>query len=1461
MNVDHLLDACGWTLIHFLWQGTGLGLLLFITLQCLPYARTQVRYAAACTALTGMAILVLLTFAWQVAQPAVVAAVEDAKLLEASQPTAEPVPRDNHFIESTNMPVQPSTVKPEQAAAASPAVSLDEETTWTESLATALAPWLDRLVLLWLVGVGLLTLRLGVNWLAVQRLRGQGVPIEEGRWLDPLARLRRNLHVRTPVTLLHSAAIAVPMVLGWLRPVILVPTEMVTGLTPGQLEAILAHELAHIRRYDYAVNLLQNLAETVLFFHPAVWWASAQIRKERECCCDAMAAQLCHGPLPYSQALLAVETFRSNTPLAVAANGGSLLQRIRRLSGQPARSPQAAGTMLLLLAAIGLASLFALGATQASADEDNPTATMSDEEATKLAVAAHAKARAIDSLPAFYCEVDYRNGDVSTMTEVDHYSLENLRKAMTEPVPKEKWIDNHDIFAWDRKQALFESHSPGTKNDDGSPADYHQLKFGNLTEGWCKEYRAEQTPWFYRRPSFQAFWETSSPLAFQFIIATPRKFWWGDNDHHGVSHNTVPPSMVRYRHLGKEEIEGEVCDIVESKGRAERLWIGRETGLIRAALHYIYQGRRDTGFYQHPTVKKLAGQTFTSDKAYRDWYQQHYDKLAPFQQAELSKAFYESCFDEMARPAKYLLFRDYREIAPGVWIPFVEDRTLWLYSQNDENKFQYIRAETRVKNCFTNVDLTLRIEKLKPQDGDFVQDQRVADAVVDYKWREELPQAEIDHLVQQKQLELQESQELIDKLKVPMQKLVGQAAPPLTDGKWLGEKPQLSGKPTLVHFWAAWCGPCKNDYAVLNQIAKKGQVIGIHPPGTPEEKVAAEIEAGQHTYPTFLSAENKENLVGGYPVKMYPYCVVLDSQGRVAAHGTLHEVASTFHQLNDAAKNAEPEATQPKAAEKNQMTVVVTDAQGNPLAGAKVFQNQVYTVEGNDKPSIKNHDYLTDDAGKVVITWPGESQDLRLWVSKPGHVPLHAMWSRELQADGDKLPAEFRFPLTQGTTIGGRVLAADGKPIAGATIEIQNGNAGLPVRSSEPGQRPVAVVTLAEASSAIQTDAQGNWTANNIPPDSELTKTAEARLAADGKPASEPSPKRNPLRLRVMHPDFQTFDMMANPKTADEPTLEQLRKRDATVVLKAPDDKMDAPAEEEKKDDAPKLSFAERQRKIKREAAPYLAAMIEAGYRLSPDENLKRIAPPFPQSRNDWYRVGNPRQYELIPKGPELMTFHWSEGTIENWGMTFGGQSVGILLQDILNVFPQNVEAPTDFLQTQISGDWVLRPEAIGEKLLPELETILNDQLKLNVKMRFEEIERDVYVMKGKYQFKPLPEFKDTDDTKFPSRYSRTDMIQIFGAQAYPGHGAGGSTGTFEEFNQWLGRWIDEPILIEATNLPEKNVSFRLHAPSPATQAELQMAHDPNLVLATISSQTGLEFVKEKRKVRMLIIEQISKPE
>ena len=130
---------------------------------------------------------------------------------------------------------------------------------------------------------------------------------------------------------------------------ILLPVAAFAGLSPSQVEAILAHELAHIRRHDFLVNLLQTFAETVLFYHPAVWWLSARIRTEREHCCDDVALSVCGDAVSYAEALVELESWRTvHSRLAIAATGGTLMTRVRRLLGAPADDrPRSFGAMVV----------------------------------------------------------------------------------------------------------------------------------------------------------------------------------------------------------------------------------------------------------------------------------------------------------------------------------------------------------------------------------------------------------------------------------------------------------------------------------------------------------------------------------------------------------------------------------------------------------------------------------------------------------------------------------------------------------------------------------------------------------------------------------------------------------------------------------------------------------------------------------------------------------------------------------------------------------------------------------------------------------------------------------------------------------------------------------------------------------------------------------------------------------
>jgi beta-lactamase regulating signal transducer with metallopeptidase domain len=182
------------------------------------------------------------------------------------------------------------------------------------------------MVQLWVVGVMGLSCRWlhGSRW--IRHVKTFDIESLDPEWMLRLQDLCWRLRIK-------SALVEVPMVVGWLRPVILLPASALSGLSPDQLEAILAHELAHVHRHDYLVNAFQNLVETLMFYHPAVWWISRCIREEREHCCDDLVVRVCGDRVIYVRALVALEEARGLPRLALAATGGSLLHRVRRLLG------------------------------------------------------------------------------------------------------------------------------------------------------------------------------------------------------------------------------------------------------------------------------------------------------------------------------------------------------------------------------------------------------------------------------------------------------------------------------------------------------------------------------------------------------------------------------------------------------------------------------------------------------------------------------------------------------------------------------------------------------------------------------------------------------------------------------------------------------------------------------------------------------------------------------------------------------------------------------------------------------------------------------------------------------------------------------------------------------------------------------------------------------------------------
>jgi beta-lactamase regulating signal transducer with metallopeptidase domain len=358
-----LFQRIGGALLAFLWQGTLVAALLACADVALRRRKASLRYAVGSGALLLMLAMPVATFLTHRAPEG------DARGAAATQAAAAPAVAPPASGVSSEPPF------PEHTTTGSLAMRIRRG-------AASLEPFL---VAGWLLGVLLLSLRFLAGWAAARSLVRREVSPAPDHMLATLARLCERLRVSRPVRLMQSAALAVPTALGAVRPVILLPLCAAVGLSPEAVEALLAHELAHIRRHDYLVNLLQTAVETLLFYHPAVWWVSRWIRAERENCCDDLAVMATGDPRAYARALVGLEETRGFAfQLSVAANGGSLWRRVSRLLPLPAPpADRASGWMAGVLA---LAMLGTLGAAARFSSFAAASETMPSREGARTAL-------------------------------------------------------------------------------------------------------------------------------------------------------------------------------------------------------------------------------------------------------------------------------------------------------------------------------------------------------------------------------------------------------------------------------------------------------------------------------------------------------------------------------------------------------------------------------------------------------------------------------------------------------------------------------------------------------------------------------------------------------------------------------------------------------------------------------------------------------------------------------------------------------------------------------------------------------------------------------------------------------------------------------------------------------------------------------------------------------------------
>lgn len=409
--MNNTLQALAWTLIHFCWQAAAIAVVFRLASIPLAGRSSNARYVAALAALLLMLAAGVATFSWQMRSGETRSGQTQSGEMQSGVTAAEfsaahnvPAPAEIHSgykVSPILTPVSDS-VQP-----VSGALSMSRLLPW-------FLPWVDAF---WLAGVLVLSVRSIGGWWLIQRLRTTAIVEAPAAAAASFRRIANALGLRKPVLLRVSGAIAGPLTIGALRAVVLLPLSAATSLSPEELEVVLAHELAHVRRADFFWNLVQTFVETLFFFHPAVWWLGARIRHERELCCDDLALTVCPDPLVYAHALFRLEEQRgSQLKLAMALDGHqsrqTLRMRIARILGEPLSSPAkrgpfslaAAGALLVVLllpvpqVLAGLRPKHHLAATQAAISQTGAHSTTAAIHAA--AAAMHAGAAAVHAAVA-----------------------------------------------------------------------------------------------------------------------------------------------------------------------------------------------------------------------------------------------------------------------------------------------------------------------------------------------------------------------------------------------------------------------------------------------------------------------------------------------------------------------------------------------------------------------------------------------------------------------------------------------------------------------------------------------------------------------------------------------------------------------------------------------------------------------------------------------------------------------------------------------------------------------------------------------------------------------------------------------------------------------------------------------------------------------------------------------------
>lgn len=351
---DPLTGALSAALLHSLWQLAAVGLGAALVLRMTPEDRPSVRYALGCLGLLVMLLLPVFTAISHLQEsPGRGSAVSHSPSLvggTVSSPALEEVSAGPRGEGRGNADLRGDSL-----------FGVHIPDSW-QTVIDQRRPWL---AVLWALGVLVFSLRHLGAWLLVRRRLGGAAEPATAEWQDRTQRLARRLQVTRPYRLLVGKGGGSPILLGWIRPTIVVPASLLLQLPSGQVEALVAHELAHLRRYDDWVNLAQLVVESLLFYHPAVWWLSGRVREEREASCDELAARGVGSRRRYGEALARLAGGSGPWKPALGAADSEIVRRLRRLVGTTDGAGATSGLVVVASVVLLLGGgALALGASQ-----------------------------------------------------------------------------------------------------------------------------------------------------------------------------------------------------------------------------------------------------------------------------------------------------------------------------------------------------------------------------------------------------------------------------------------------------------------------------------------------------------------------------------------------------------------------------------------------------------------------------------------------------------------------------------------------------------------------------------------------------------------------------------------------------------------------------------------------------------------------------------------------------------------------------------------------------------------------------------------------------------------------------------------------------------------------------------------------------------------------------------------